>query len=156
MLPLVLFAIAAWRYRWLSDDGFINLRVVRQLQAGNGPVFNAGERVEASTSPLWVAVLALADLFLPIRLEWLAVVGGIAGTIAGLALLLAGATRLSPRRATRGLVIPTGIWILVARSRPAGSSLPEGSRTASSPCGSAPHSSRWPDGPDDRAFFLRR
>ena len=35
----------------VGDDGFINLRVVSQIKAGNGPVFNAGERVEAATSP---------------------------------------------------------------------------------------------------------
>jgi arabinofuranosyltransferase len=112
--PLGVAAIAAWHYRWLSDDGFINLRVVRQLQAGNGPVFNAGERVEASTSPLWIAVLTLADVLLPVRLEWLSVAGGIIATVTGLALVLAGATALTARRATRGLIAPTGIWMLVA------------------------------------------
>jgi len=48
-----------WQQRWIGDDGFINLRVVRQLLAGNGFVFNVGERVEAVTSPLWVLVLTL-------------------------------------------------------------------------------------------------
>ena len=44
---LLVFTIAAWHYRWMSDDGFINLRVVSELRAGHGPVFNPGERVEA-------------------------------------------------------------------------------------------------------------
>ena len=35
-----------WARRWMSDDGLIVLRTVRNLLAGNGPVFNAGERVE--------------------------------------------------------------------------------------------------------------
>ena len=37
----------------MSDDGLIVLRTVRNLLAGNGPVFNAGERVEANTSTAW-------------------------------------------------------------------------------------------------------
>lgn len=43
----------AWTRRWIADDGLIVLRTVRNLIAGNGPVFNAGERVEANTSTLW-------------------------------------------------------------------------------------------------------
>ncbi|QNE90321.1 hypothetical protein H0194_04930 [Corynebacterium incognita] len=43
----------AWTRRWMSDDGLIVLRTVRNLMAGNGPVFNAGERVETNTSTLW-------------------------------------------------------------------------------------------------------
>src|SRR4051794_33097681 len=109
-LPVVVLIIGAWRYRWMSDDGFINLRVVRQIQAGHGPVFNAGERVEASTSPLWVAVLTVLDWLTPLQLEWIAVLAGIAATLAGVALLLAGARRL----VTGDVIIPTGIWVLVA------------------------------------------
>ena len=43
--------------RWISEDAFIDLRVVRNLLAGHGPVYNIGERVEAFTNPLWVALL---------------------------------------------------------------------------------------------------
>ncbi|ALG86496.1 membrane protein [Gordonia phthalatica] len=49
----VFFAIGAWQRRWIADDGLIVLRTVRNLLAGNGPVFNAGERVEANTSTVW-------------------------------------------------------------------------------------------------------
>ena len=41
----LLFAWGAWQRRWIADDGLIVLRTVRNLLAGNGPVFNAGERV---------------------------------------------------------------------------------------------------------------
>ena len=41
----VLFGWGAWQRRWIADDGLIVLRTVRNLLAGNGPVFNAGERV---------------------------------------------------------------------------------------------------------------
>ena len=58
MLAWGLFAIMIWQRRWTSDDGFINFRVVCNILAGHGPVFNVGERVEAFTSPLWIALLA--------------------------------------------------------------------------------------------------
>ena len=41
----LLFGWGAWQRRWIADDGLIVLRTVRNLLAGNGPVFNAGERV---------------------------------------------------------------------------------------------------------------
>ncbi len=113
-LPLVVLAVGSWRYRWMSDDGFINLRVVRQIQDGHGPVFNAGERVEASTSPLWVAVLTVADWVLPFSLEWIAVILGIVMTIAGAAFVMWGATQLFPDRDGDAIVVPTGIWVLAA------------------------------------------
>lgn len=56
--PALLFAVMIWQRRWTSDDGFINFRVVGNLLDGHGPVFNVGERVEAFTSPLWIASLA--------------------------------------------------------------------------------------------------
>ena len=48
-----LFGWGAWQRRWIADDGLIVLRTVRNLLAGNGPVFNQGERVEANTSTVW-------------------------------------------------------------------------------------------------------
>ncbi|MBI2943956.1 MAG: hypothetical protein HYY25_07120 [Candidatus Wallbacteria bacterium] len=56
-LPVILLAAMAWQRRWICDDAFIDLRVVENLLAGFGPVFNVGERVEAYTNPLWVALL---------------------------------------------------------------------------------------------------
>jgi hypothetical protein len=32
-VPIVILALGAWRYRWMADDGFINLRVVKQILA---------------------------------------------------------------------------------------------------------------------------
>lgn len=77
--PLYL-ALRAYQQRWTSDDGFINYRVVEQILAGNGPVFNAGQRVEAITSVAWVWLLALV--------HWL--VGGLSLPIEGA--LLSGAS----------------------------------------------------------------
>ena len=75
--PVIGFVSAGYAHRWITDDGYIYLRVVQQIRAGNGPVFNAGERVEAFTGSLWVALLAVADLVAPVSLELLAVILGL-------------------------------------------------------------------------------
>lgn len=49
---LLLFHI--FKYAWLTEDAFINFRVVEHLLAGDGPVWNVGERVQVFTSPLWL------------------------------------------------------------------------------------------------------
>jgi arabinofuranosyltransferase len=103
----------AWRYRWIGDDGFINLRVVQQIASGNGPVFNKGERIEAGTSPLWIAVLAVADLVTPVRLEWLAVMLGMAGAVTGVAFATLGSWRLVAERRDE-LALPIGAIAFVA------------------------------------------
>ena len=41
LAPVVFLVYMGWQRRWTADDGFINLRIVRQILAGNGPVFNA-------------------------------------------------------------------------------------------------------------------
>jgi arabinofuranosyltransferase len=84
LLPVAFFFVAAYQRRWMHDDGFINLRVVRNVLDGYGPVFNIGERVEASTSPLWIYVLVAAGA-LGFRLEGAAVYGGLALATGGVA-----------------------------------------------------------------------
>jgi arabinofuranosyltransferase len=96
----------------MSDDGFINLRVVSQIQAGHGPVFNAGERVEAATSPLWVFLLTLGDVVTPLRLEWIAVLTGIGLTLAGMALAISGSIQLQRRESPNAVWIPAGALVL--------------------------------------------
>ncbi|HEY1625187.1 MAG TPA: hypothetical protein VGG16_15450 [Streptosporangiaceae bacterium] len=56
--PAVALAVMGYRYRWLADDGDIATRTVREILAGNGPVFNIGERAEVNTSALWTWLLA--------------------------------------------------------------------------------------------------
>src|SRR6185503_14966345 len=63
VLPLafVLMAALAWPLRdYITDDTYIHLQYAHHLAAGDGFVFNTGERVYGSTSPLWV--LLIADL----------------------------------------------------------------------------------------------
>jgi hypothetical protein len=57
----VLMAALMWPLRdYVTDDTYIHLQYAHHLAAGDGFVFNAGERVYGSTSPLWV--LLIADL----------------------------------------------------------------------------------------------
>src|ERR1700674_3476532 len=112
LLPVIIFVIGAWRYRWMADDGFINLRVVSEIRAGHGPVFNAGERVEAFTSPLWLFILLVGDVLAPIRLEYVAVAAGIALAVAGLALVIFGALRLHPDESAGRIWFPAGALVL--------------------------------------------
>lgn len=82
LIPIFIFAVMIWQRRWMSDDGFINLRVVQNLLAGQGPVFNIGERVEAYTSTLWLGFLTLFSA--PgIRPERVAVYGGFLLSLVG-------------------------------------------------------------------------
>jgi arabinofuranosyltransferase len=113
-LVCAFFLCAAWNYRWLSDDGFITLRVVDQITDGNGPVFNVGERVEASTSPLWTWLLALLDMVVPLRLEWIAVLVGIAFSVAGLCLAMVASARMVRAREHDVVVVPAGALVLAA------------------------------------------
>ncbi|MXZ71436.1 MAG: hypothetical protein F4Z04_08015 [Acidobacteria bacterium] len=58
---------------WVTEDAYIVFRSVEQLFAGNGPVWNPHERVQAFTSPLWFGLVALSralssDLYLNVIL----------------------------------------------------------------------------------------
>ena len=112
-VPVLVLLAGAWSRRWLADDGFINLRIVEQIWAGNGPVWNATERVETGTSPLWLAVLAVAGSVLGfVDLEWVAVLLGIGATAGGLT-----AASLAARRLHGGSgapLVPLGALVVAA------------------------------------------
>jgi arabinofuranosyltransferase len=111
--PLAVYAVLAFTHRGITDDGFVYLRVVHMVTAGHGPVFNVGERVEAFTSPVWLATLSLADFVTPFRLEWLAVLMGIGATVGGIALCLAGSARLARLGEKDALLLPFGALIVM-------------------------------------------
>ncbi len=113
----VLFGWGAWQRRWIADDGLIVLRTVRNLLAGNGPVFNAGERVEANTSVVWTyLVYAASWLSWPMRLEYVALVLALLLSVAGLAMLMLGTGRLfAPGLlGRRAVVLPAGALVYSA------------------------------------------
>jgi hypothetical protein len=61
LLAILLCAALAWPLRdYVTDDTFIHLQYARHLAHGEGFVFNPGEHVYGSTSPLWVMLLANA------------------------------------------------------------------------------------------------
>lgn len=113
-VPVIILLVAGWMHRWMADDGFIYLHIVDHFVAGNGPVFNAGERVEAYTSPAWLVILSIAEIVLPLRLEWIAVTLGLAFAAIGLTLAMAGALRLAGRQRGGRLGVPAGALIVVA------------------------------------------
>jgi len=53
---LVLFCVVSLhifiQYAWLTEDAFINFRVLENLRDGLGLVWNPGERVQVFTSAL--------------------------------------------------------------------------------------------------------
>lgn len=112
-----LFGWGAWQRRWIADDGLIVLRTVRNLMAGNGPVFNAGERVEANTSTVWT-YLTYAGGWLggPVRLEYVVLALALTLAVLGVVFLMLGAARLyAPSlRGRRGVLLPAGVLVYIA------------------------------------------
>lgn len=114
---VVLFGVGAWRRRWISDDGLIVLRTVRNLLAGNGPVFNAGERVEANTSTVWTYLLYVGSwLGGPVRLEYVVLAFALALSLLGVALLMLGSARLyaPDLHGRRAVLLPAGALVYIA------------------------------------------
>ena len=113
----VLFGYGAWQRRWIADDGLIVLRTVRNLLAGNGPVFNAGERVEANTSTVWTYLIYLGALVGgPVRLEYVALVLALVLSVVGVVFAMLGTARLfAPGlRGRRALLLPAGMLVYIA------------------------------------------
>ncbi|MCL5283546.1 MAG: hypothetical protein M1330_02375 [Armatimonadetes bacterium] len=92
---LGLIALAAIIFRLapgpkIIDDAYITFRYARNLADGYGLVYNRGEAVYGTTSPLWAITLALAHKVTGvgyIRLAWFlnALLGGISCVFLGLA-----------------------------------------------------------------------
>lgn len=112
-LPAVAILVGGWLHRWTNEDAYINLRVVEQIAAGNGPVFNSGERVEAFTSPLWLTVLVLirATLGAVMSIEWGILVVTLILATAGFAIGARTTRRLHPEDR---VVFPVGLLTIAA------------------------------------------
>ncbi len=112
--PTVILLGEGWTHRWVAEDAFIDFRVVGNILAGHGPVTNVGERVEAFSNPLWVAILTVARGLVPfVSIEWSAVVLGLVGSALGVVMGTLATIRFERPRAT-GLVVPLGAVLLCA------------------------------------------
>jgi arabinofuranosyltransferase len=84
LVPVVIVLVGAWLYRWVDEDAFINFRIIDNLLAGHGLVFNLGERVEVDSDPLWVFTLTGLHEIVPfMAMEWLSVVLGLVCSAGG-------------------------------------------------------------------------
>ncbi len=92
-----------WR-RLPIDDAYITYRYALQVLGGNGLVYNIGEAVLGTTTPLWALILALLH-FLGFDIEAAAVFGG---SLASLLLVLLFMTRVSSQNS----VIVKAIWMV--------------------------------------------
>ena len=112
-----LWAWGIWQRRWIADDGLIVLRTIRNLLAGNGPVFNAGERVESNTSTAWTYLVYLGSVIGgPLRLEYVALALALVLSVAGVAMAMLGTARLWTPHLTgrRALFLPAGALVYIA------------------------------------------
>src|SRR5262245_19485769 len=111
-----LYGWGAWERRWIADDGLIVLRTVRNLLAGNGPVFNAGERVEANTSTIWTYLITLGGwIGGPVRLEYVALFFALVLSVAGMVFLMLGTGGLDAPglQGRRALLVPAGALVYI-------------------------------------------
>ena len=112
-----LWAWGAWQRRWIADDGLIVLRTIRNLLAGNGPVFNPGERIESNTSAAWTYLMYVGSVIGgPMRLEYVALALALGLSVAGVVMVMLGTARLyapslSGRRA---MILPAGALVYIA------------------------------------------
>jgi len=112
-----LWAWGAWQRRWISDDGLIVLRTIRNLLAGNGPVFNPGERIESNTSAAWTYLMYVGSVIGgPMRLEYVALALALGLSVAGVAMVMLGTARLHAPSLTgrRALILPAGVLVYIA------------------------------------------
>lgn len=110
LLAALAYLVLGWFRRWTSDDGFITLRVAGEMARGKGPVFNPGERVEASTSTGWTWLLAFEHAISRAPLPWLAVASGLVLGALGVFCLCLAAARL---QRLEGSALPFGVVVLL-------------------------------------------
>nr|WP_068022760.1 flagellar motor control protein ZomB [Nocardia mexicana] len=114
VLTGVLFAAGAWQRRWIADDGLIVLRTVRNLLAGNGPVFNAGERVETNTSAAWTYVVWFFSWLTQARLEYVVLAVALVLSVLAVVFAMLGSARLWGGASAGQLLLPAGALVYIA------------------------------------------
>jgi arabinofuranosyltransferase len=114
IVPPLIWLALGWQRRWITDDGLIAARTVRQILAGNGPVFNAGERVEANTSALWTWLLVAVTWITHSNVYAVMVDTGLVLAPLGLLFAMLGARNLHRRTSAGGLYLPAGAVVVLA------------------------------------------
>ncbi|MGZ4033822.1 MAG: hypothetical protein ACXVP4_03080 [Bacteroidia bacterium] len=56
VIAILISFIYSYKLKWLGDDVFIGFRYIQNILAGNGFVYNKGERVEGYTHFLWLVI----------------------------------------------------------------------------------------------------
>lgn len=107
------YALVAWDRRWIADDGLIIVRAVRQILEGNGPVYNAFERAEATTSTLWLWLVAAASAITGREVALVAVGLGGCLAVAGLAIALDATRRFYRARGATTVLVPAGAMVVL-------------------------------------------
>jgi arabinofuranosyltransferase len=111
---LALFAIAL-RLGWLGDDAYITLRTVENEARGNGLRWNAGDRVQTYTHPLWMLVLAVGR-WLSGEVYFTTIAISLALSMVAIALLLRRATTTRALAATAAVLACTRAFVDYATS----------------------------------------
>jgi arabinofuranosyltransferase len=118
LVVAIMFAIGAWQRRWIADDGLIVLRTVRNLLAGNGPVFNKGERVEANTSTAWTYLIWFWSWITQGQTEYVVLWVALTLSVTALPIAMYGTYRLLNRgrdfNPAWTLILPLGAIIYIA------------------------------------------
>jgi arabinofuranosyltransferase len=116
-----MFGYGAWQRRWIADDGLIVLRTVRNLLAGNGPVFNKGERVEANTSTVWTYLIWFWSWITDAQTEYVVLWIALVLSIAAVPIAMYGTGRLyrvgkgtGPINPGWMLLLPLGALVYIA------------------------------------------
>ncbi|NUU20700.1 MAG: hypothetical protein HOV68_04155 [Streptomycetaceae bacterium] len=111
---VVVFALEIYARRWISDDGLIAVRQVRQILDGNGPTYNAFERDEVNTSALWTWVMVFTGLFFRGDPALVAVWTGGVLSVGALAVALDACRRFQRSRGADGVLLPAGVLVVLA------------------------------------------
>lgn len=113
-IAVLLFGVLAYQHRWISDDGMIVVREVRQILAGAGPNYNPFQRDEVDTSPLWTWLLAAFAFVRRGDIAVDAVALGLVLAVGGLVLGLVGTMNFHRQRGHTGLLLPVGALVPIA------------------------------------------
>jgi arabinofuranosyltransferase len=113
-MPIVAVLTLGIVRRWTSTFGFVYFRTVDQILAGNGPVFNDGERVETFMSPVWTAALVVVDAVTPLRLEVAAAILSLGCVVASMVIATLAAMRIARVDDVMSMVVPLGAAVFAA------------------------------------------